>query len=110
MKYSRFLAEGDLHYLVIPFFSAILMTFGFGSLRPVTLEIAIVCSYAAVSNMVFLALSFMPLAPWSLTAPWICTLRRCGAWIAINYLVGTILTAVLMSVRILASLVVLQGG
>jgi hypothetical protein len=108
MKWLRFLAELDLHYLVIPLLFSLLMLFGFGELWRPKHELLRAAIWAVSANGAMIALSFVGLAPWELTRPWIPVLRRCASWVAANFLVGSAIAFAIVSLRVFASMVVFQ--
>jgi hypothetical protein len=103
MKWHRILAELDLHYLVIVLLISLLMLFGFGELWSPGDELLRASVAAAAINVAAILLSFIALAPWSLSRPWPRAVIRCASWIATNFVLGSVLTFLILSTRALVS-------
>lgn len=92
------LCELDFHYLVISFLLSILCVGYLGEVRAPMKEVerAVLC--APIVNGFLVVISFIALAPWGFA--WSAA-KRCLVWVPVNFLAGTILTLLFLSLRVL---------
>jgi hypothetical protein len=97
------LQELDLHYLVITFVLSAIFIGALGAVREPMAELAFIAVFSPLANVVILALSFLGIAPWGFTKA---QFVRCMIWIPTNFVAGSILTFLLLSIRVLYSAIV----
>ncbi|KAA5539437.1 hypothetical protein FYK55_24185 [Roseiconus nitratireducens] len=101
------LPEIDIYYLAVTLVVSLLLIASLGPVRSPTSEIVFVGVVALATNVLLLALCFVGLAPWEFSRS---AVGRCTIWSLGNFLCGTVLTFLILSLRALWALAFAGGG